>query len=243
MKMNGYIDIHSHILPGIDDGAKSMEMTMEMVDAAYQQGVRAMIATPHYYTGHKNAPAKVLWDTYTKTKAAMEEKYKDFTLFLGNEIYYRDGCIDDIKKKEIFTLAGTRYILLEFATSSEYKYIYEAVVKSVNNGFYPVLAHVERYVCLYKDEKKIADLIRAGAYIQVNAENFKKGLFVPQRSFCMKLLQNRMIHFIGSDCHNVTERKPDLGLAIEYLGKKTDGKILDRILKENTQQLLNNKYI
>lgn len=243
MMIKGYFDIHSHILPGVDDGSKNMEMTLQMADAAYEQGVRNMIATPHYYPGHKNESKKEIEKVYKETVSAISRKYKDFTLLLGNEIYYKAEIIELLKKKEIFTLADTRYILIEFSTTADYRYLYNAVQQCVNNGYYPVLAHIERYQCLYKNEKKVAELINAGAYIQTNAENYRKGLFLPGRNYCMKLVQSGMVHFLGSDCHNMTERKPDFGKAVDYLEQKIDKKALERLVTENPMQLLENKCI
>lgn len=243
MMITGYFDIHSHILPGVDDGSKDMEMTLQMVDAAYAQGVRTMIATPHYYPGHKNRSKSEIEAVYKETVSAVSEKYKDFTLLLGNEIYYKTEVVELLKKKEIFTLADTRYVLVEFSTTAEYRYLYNAVQQLVNNGYYPVLAHVERYQCLYKKEEKIAELINAGAYIQTNAENYRSGLFLAGRSYCMKLIKNGMVHFLGSDCHNMEERKPDFGNAVDYLEQKIEKKALERLVKENPMQLLENKCI
>ena len=241
--MNGYLDMHSHIIPSVDDGAKDMTMTMEMIAAAYEQGVRIMIATPHYYPGHNNCPPDILNKIYGETVSAIQETYKDFTLLLGNEIYYKEEMIDGLKEKRIFSLADTRYILVEFSVMAEYRYLYEAVKKCVNAGFYPVLAHIERYRCLYKEEKRVAELINVGAYMQVNAENFKKGFFMPERKYCMKLLQSGMVHFLGSDCHNMESRKPNLGLAADYLEQKTEKAIFERIMKKNPKLLLENKCI
>lgn len=241
--MHGYTDIHSHILPGIDDGSADLETTLNMVSTAYQQGVRKMIATPHYYPGHQNAPGSYIEKVYEHVKAAIREIYIDFDLYLGNEIYYKDEIIEKLNHKEINTLADTRYILLEFPVTADYRYLYDAVHKCTNNGYYPILAHIERYQCLWKKENQIHELIKAGAYIQINAECFKKGLINPERSYCLKLIHNGLVHFIGSDCHNMEERKPNYGEAVDYLRKKINPAVLERLIKDNPQRFLENKCI
>lgn len=242
-----YFDIHSHILPEVDDGSVSLAMTTEMIDTAYRQGVRTMIATPHYYPGHRNVSGEDLEQIYRETASVIKEKYSDFTLLLGNEIYYKDEIVKRLQNREIFTLAGTRYILIEFPVTAQYKYIYDAVQKCVNAGYYPVLAHMERYGCLRKsmafEEGKVKELIRAGAYMQMNAENFRSGIIVPGRKECMKLLGKNLIHFLGSDCHNMAGRKPDLGNALEYLSQKADRAVMKRLIRENPEKLLENKCI
>lgn len=241
--MTKYIDIHSHILPGVDDGAKDMEMTIQMVDAVYSQGIRTMIATPHYYPGHIKYSRESLEDTYWKTVSAIREKYSDFILLPGNEIYYRDEVVDKLNNKRIFTLAGSRYILLEFTPDVQYRRITEAVRRCVDSGYYPILAHIERYRCLWKNDKNIGELIRTGAYMQVNAENFMGGFFFREKRFCLKLIQNGLVHFIGSDCHNMHDRSPNLKQAMDYLEEKLTSGVFQKIAVENPARLLNDQYI
>lgn len=238
-----YIDIHSHILPGVDDGAEDMEMSMTMVDMAYKQGVRTMIATPHYYPGHMRYPKEHLEEVYNETVSVIKEKYSDFTLLLGNEIYYRDEVVEKLKNRRIFTLADTHYILVEFSTAVEYNYICEAVRKFLDAGYYPILAHIERYACLWKNEKRVGELIKMGAYMQINAENFQGGFFSAEKRYCFKLIKNGMVHFLGSDCHNTGGRGPDLKQAADYLEAKLEPKIFDRIMSRNPKKLLDNQYI
>ena len=238
-----YIDIHSHILPGVDDGAENMEMSMAMVDMAYAQGVRIMIATPHYYPGHMRFPKEHLEEVYEKTLSVVKEKYSDFTLLLGNEIYYRDEVVEKLKNKRIFTLADTRYVLLEFSTMAEYDYIVKAVRTVLDAGYYPILAHIERYSCLWKNEKRVKELIRMGAYMQVNAENFQAGFFSAERRYCLKLIQNSLVHFLGSDCHNISSRSPNYKHAADYLEGKLESDLFNDIIARNPEKLLDNKYI
>ena len=235
--------MHSHILPGVDDGAQDMEMSMAMVDMAYNQGVRLMIATPHYYPGHMRYPKEHLEEVYEKTISVIKEKYSDFTLLLGNEIYYRDEVVEKLRNKRIFTLADTRYVLLEFSTMAEYDYIVKAVRKVLDAGYYPILAHIERYACLWKNEKRVKELIRMGAYMQINAENFQGGFFSAERRYCTKLIQSGMVHFLGSDCHNISSRSPNYKQAVEYLEGKFEPELFNDIITKNPGKLLDNKYI
>ncbi|MCM1087049.1 MAG: hypothetical protein NC419_02755 [Muribaculaceae bacterium] len=237
-----YIDMHSHILPGVDDGAPDMDTTMKLVSEAYKQGVRRMIATPHYYPGHMKYPIEHLEKVYQETQSVIKEKYSDFTLYSGNEIYYRDEVVEKLNHKRIFTLANTRYILLEFSPGAEYGYITGAVRKCIEDGYYPVLAHTERYDCLWRDTDNIAALIRMGAYMQMNAENFQGGLF-SARKRCLKLIQHGMIHFLGSDCHNMQERRPNLEPAFTYLKPRLSPEQFRQLAIENPAKLLDNQYL
>lgn len=241
--MEHYTDIHSHILPGVDDGAADMEMTMEMVGMAYRQGVRAMIATPHYYPGHVKYAKEYVDDVFQKTVSAVKESYGDFTLLLGNEIYYREGAQEKIRNKRIHTMADTPYLLLEFSPGAHINVLHGAVRNCVEEGYYPVLAHIERYRCLWKDEKAVEELVRMGAYMQVNAENFTEGLFSAQRRWCLKLAREGLMHFIGSDSHNTNDRCPNLKQAADYLKGKLDEDTFHRIMYENPGKLLKGEYL
>lgn len=238
-----YIDVHSHILPGVDDGSRNMEMTMEMVETAYRQGVRAMIATPHYYPGHVRLPKEYLEEIFQETAAAIHEKYSDFTLYLGNEIYYRDEVVEKLQNNRICTLAGTKYVLLEFTPGAQYNLLCSAVRRCLESGFDPVLAHIERYQCLWKKEKNIEELIRMGAYMQINAENFAGGIFAPMKRYCLKLIRDGLVHFVGSDCHNTQDRSPNIELAAGYLKEKLDPDTYRRIMEDNPGRLLQGKYL
>lgn len=237
-----YTDLHCHVLPGIDDGARDIEMTMKMVEQSYHQGVRRMIATPHFYTGHNNASVERVQQTFLEVKEAIQKQYPDFELYLGNEIYYKKESVDLVKEQQIHTMADTSYVLLEFNTAIQYKEILGAVRSFTNAGYYPILAHVERYDNLRKRFDRMEELINMGAYMQVNAENFQPGLFKPERKYCTKLIQEGLVHFIATDCHNLEDRAPNLIEAIRYLEKKVDQDVLEEILT-NPLKLLENKYI
>ena len=241
--MEQYTDIHSHILPGVDDGAANMEMTMEMIGMAYRQGVRVMVATPHYYPGHVKYAKEYVDEVFRKTVSAVKESYGDFTLLLGNEIYYREGAQEKIRNKRIHTMAGTPYLLLEFSPGAHINVLQGAVRSCVEEGYYPVLAHIERYQCLWKNEKAVGELVRMGAYMQVNAENFSGGFFSAQRRWCLKLAAEGLLHFLGSDAHNTGDRCPNIKQAADYLKEKLDEETFQQIMFDNPERLLKGEYL
>lgn len=241
--MENIFDIHCHIIPGIDDGAKDIEMSKAMLDLSYEQGVRNMITTPHYYPGHRNASPGHVEEAFAELQAYAAEKYPDYKLYRGNEIYYRDSVTEELEKGLIKTLADSRYVLVEFAYTVAYKDLQKAVYRLSSCGYYPILAHIERYNCLHNQEGMVEELIKDGAYIQLNGENFHSGLIVTNRSFCVKLIREGLVHFLGSDCHRITERKPNLGVAADYLKKKVGEDVLHELLVENPSRILENKCI
>lgn len=241
--MNGYLDIHSHILPGIDDGSDSYETTMTMLQQAWKEGIRYMVATPHYYPGHENAEPEVISKVFQNICKSASEQFHGLQLMLGNEIYYKDEVPSLLKQKKLFSLNGSRYILVEFNVYSEYSRIYYAVKKLVLDGYYPILAHVERYSCLYKQEQLVEELVALGAYVQVNADTFLKGPFDGHKKYCLRLMQQGLVHFLGSDCHNTGNRGPVMQQAVTVLKKKISVEVLEDVLIKNPERFLTNHYI
>lgn len=239
----GLWDIHCHIIPGVDDGSRDLEMSKTMLDMSYEQGVRNMIATPHFYPGHRNASSEHVARAFKELQEYAKEKYPDYNLYRGNEIYYQDNITESIEKDEVLTLAGSRYVLAEFSYGVNFKDLKKAVYKLSSHGYYPILAHIERYTCLYKQEKLVDELIQEGAYIQLNGENFHKGLLVTKRSYCVKLIRDGLVHFLASDTHNISDRKPNLGDAYEYLQRRVDKEILQKIMIDNPKKILLNKCL
>lgn len=241
MQEQGYFDMHTHIIPGYDDGSVDMDMSMEMVKIAYQQGIRHICATPHC----NNRIPKVtqqLEKKYEELMMCIQEEYPDMTMRLGNENMYCLGLVDKLKKKEALTLAGTRYVLVEFQCSERYTVIYKAIRELVDAMYIPIIAHVERYVEL-RNEDRIKNIISVGAYLQMNSKSVLGGVFNKNAKYCRNLIKKRYIHLLGSDCHNTTSRSPIMEDAIKKLRSVVDDDTLDWILYINPKKVFADKYI
>lgn len=242
-KIDGYVDIHCHIVPHIDDGARSSTQTLRMIDIAYKNGIRAMIATPHYEVGKYDNNIDEIQKQFSKIKDLALKKYRDFKLYLGNEIFYSYGVVNNLEEGKIFTLADSKYVLVEFSPNDKYKYISESLYELVNNGYIPVLAHAERYEEVIEDIDNVERLVDAGVYIQINAHTIagKYGHGIRRR--VMKMIKNDLVHFIGTDTHSDGHRSPDLEECIKYLNKKTDEETVVRLLSTNPQKIIAKEYI
>lgn len=242
MQKSDLYDFHTHILPGIDDGAKDMDTSIKMLDMEYKEGVRTIIATPHYIPDGKNAEKTHVLRAYEQVKKKAAECYPDLTLLLGNELYYRDPVIAALKEQRAFTIADTDYILVEFRTSSEYERIRSALRKLQENGYRPILAHVERYSSLL-DHERLHELKELGIVIQINTLSFTGGVFNKESRFCLKAAKMGLADLIGSDCHDALRRVPMMQKAIAKLEHVVDAEQLNRILYENPKMILENKYL
>lgn len=239
----GYIDIHSHILPGIDDGPESMEETVLMLRQAKQQGISTIIATPHYICGAKNIPAERLEEVKEKVQEEAVRIDPEFKILLGNELYYCESILEELSQNKALTLAGSRYVLVEFSIDESYKAVYQGLKKLVLAGYAPIVAHVERYLCIKQNEELIRELIKLGAYIQLNSRSLQGGFFNKEAVYYRKLLKNGFIHLIATDSHDNMGRAPKMKDIMKGLRKTADDKLLEQIFLCNPVKITEDKYI
>jgi protein-tyrosine phosphatase len=151
--------------------------------------------------------------------------------------------VDALEEGKIFTMAGSRYVLVEFSPNDKYSHIRGAINELVNNGYIPIIAHCERYEEVMADSDNVEELVDAGAYIQINAHTvagkFGRGI----RKKVLKLIKDNLVHFIGTDAHSDGHRTPDLEECLKYLRKKTDEETIQRLLDINPQKVIANEYI
>ena len=208
------LDFHSHILPRVDDGSQSVEESLAMLSAMTQQGVTKVIATPHFYANDESL------DSFLTRRAAAYGAIEHLTerpqILLGAEVRYYEGIsrMPDLKK---LCVQDSRLMLLEmpFRLWSEYA-VKEVVDIACQGRIIPVIAHVERYLFIQK--KGVAErLLQNGVLFQVNADFLTEW---KRRRKALRMLKRGEIHFIGSDCHNLTDRAPKAGEGYALLEKK-----------------------
>lgn len=238
----GYLDIHNHILPGVDDGAKTIEDTMELLDMEYKDGVRHIIFTPHYIPrsdlGKNKEKAEKTRSTFEQIKDECKRSFPDMEFYLGNELYYKSGILQELDEGRANTLGNSRYILTEFDTNIPYMELKKAVQQYLLKGYDPILAHVERYQCLYNRFERMEEIKNMGSMMQMNTENFLEGLFSQNKKICTKAVAEGYIDFLGTDCHDCVRRKPAMEKAVSYLKKKIDKSTLETLLYKNPEKLL-----
>ena len=241
--MQTFIDIHSHILPGVDDGARNMDKTIQMLTIAHQEGIQSIIATPHYEAGNVRIAGSRLMNILEEVQIEARKIDQDFQIKLGNEILFHPAILEALNKGEALTLNGTRYILIEFLPSSSYSDIRDGICRCILEGYIPIIAHVERYACLRKHMYSVEELIEAGAYIQMNIDAIRGSLFRPIARFCQKLLKQRWVHFLGTDAHGTSGRGPYVKKTLKYLNHMYGEDYIKDITLRNPKNLLDNRYI
>ncbi len=237
------IDIHTHILPSVDDGSANMEETIRMLRIAKEQGINTILATPHYGAGFKEKSVTELMDIKCKVEEEAKRINTDLRIYMGNEIYYRTSSLKDVMERRALTLADSRYVLIEFSVDVNYKTLYQGLREFILAGFAPILAHVERYVCLTEDEYRIEEIIELGVYIQMNASSLIGSILSKSLGRHKRYIKNRWIHLIATDCHNASSRSPYIEKALQTIIKLTDIEYARELFYINPGKILENKYI
>lgn len=214
------IDIHSHILPNIDDGSENMEMSLEMLRMSVASGVTDIIATPHV-NRHGVIPA---WQTIEeKAEELRQEAAKaqiPIRIHTGAEIELNGDVLRFLSEgSRDYCLAGSRYVLLEFTDQTQPDIAEQMLFTLQLRGFWPVLAHIERFPRLLADKERLLAWIEKGILYQCNTGSFT-GYFGPHcQERVEELYHNGVIHLLGSDGHRVKFRTTDIREAHEVLDK------------------------
>lgn len=238
MPEQGIFDIHCHIVPQVDDGASSQEETLGMLKMEYEQGVRNIIATPHYRIGMFETPDGTIYRQFQVLKKLAFKVAPDLKIYPGREFHVNMEMVEVLEQSPAYTMVGSTYVLAEFKRSAEISFIKERVHALRSHGFKPILAHIERYENLRKDPDSIYEISEMGALIQINADSVtgKEGL--ASKRFCGKLLDEELVSFIASDCHGVTKRPTHIGEAYGFVCKKYGKDYADEIFIENPKKIL-----
>jgi len=223
------IDFHTHVLPGIDDGSRGTDMSMQMLETSYNYGIDVMVATPHFYIRHTDVESFLRHrkDSY---RALMHKAKSRNTpipdIRLGAEVFYFTGisALEDLDK---LCIEGTKYLLLEMPFMEWSEKVIAEVEKIVyDRSITPIIAHLDRYLAFQAHNDYVMDLIRLGAVIQMNGD-YVNGLFT--RKNAISLIEDEVVNLLGSDCHNMQKRAPNLDKTFSIIRRKCGQEVLDRI--------------
>ncbi len=231
-------DIHCHLLPNVDDGPTSVAEAVALLEEMHEQGVRRIIATPHYRPGMFEASMGRIWKHYQGMQKIAASR--GIRLYLGCEYYRNPEIADLVKQRKRPSMAGSGYILIEFSPDDMFHTISNHIYFLCTQGFKPVIAHVERYGSC-KDIKKLEELVELGAYIQVNADAVLGKQGRELKHFCRKLLKENVVDFIASDAHDLKHRKPELEKCAMYVEKKFGEQYAHRIFVDNPAKIIRDR--
>ena len=237
-------DMHIHIMPEVDDGSESMEMTMEMLRIARENRIGTMILTPHYKGGHRNvSPEGQLRRIASMQDAMAQEEMEEVDLYPGNEIMYDSSVPEALENGRICSLADSSYLLVEFKPWEEFSYLQEGLRNLSYEGWRVILAHCERYDCIRKNPELARELTRNRIYLQVNADDVLPHFRSPFAKLISGLLKEELVSFVGTDAHKDTERSPEMLRCWQYLIRKCDPDYVREITRENTLRIIRNEEV
>ena len=217
------IDIHSHILPGVDDGARSLAESLKMAEIAAEDGIEKMVCTPHMFNGLSKNP--LVSDVEQRVDELQRAIGEGLTVLPGNEVHFSIDIANQVGTTRICTLNRQNYMLVEFPTLTVPRSAPKRLMQLCALGIHPILVHPERNIEIQSRPSLVTELIGQGILIQVTAMSVT-GRFGAAAKLCAdRLLKHRSVHFIATDAHRPDKRPPILSAArdaaAEIIG--TDG--------------------
>lgn len=230
--MSKIIDIHSHLIPFVDDGVKSFDESLLMLKEMIDQNVESVIITPHNQSQVTKKTREEQSKLFLELQSIVLAEKLDIKIYFGSELRYRRHLTANYNEH---LLADSNYLLLEFSSRRE-ESIEEVVFNLSRSGFKPIIAHIERYP--YLDFKDYLLIKSSGGLIQVNASAVLGLDGKKIQRLVMKMLKENLIDFIATDTHNMDTRVPNLRAAYNYLEKRIDKEYLNKIFYSNAKQIV-----
>lgn len=237
------IDMHSHILPDIDDGSRNIEESIDMLKEAYQAGFTAVVATSHYYLGYYEVEEKERIELIEEIMNRIQDVAPKLQICKGSEIYVNSQMANWLAEHKASSINGTKYVLFELPFQHQIQNLQDIIYSLLSHKFVPIIAHPERYEYVQKDPNILLNLIDLGVLFQSNFGSIIGQYGKTAKKTVTKLLQNNFVHFLGSDAHrhkSIYTKVPD---AIEELSQIISEDKIKKITTINPSLVLENKNI
>lgn len=216
-------DVHSHLIPGIDDGSKSMEETISMLQGFAENGVAKVITTPHIYSDFYPNTEQSITQGLEKVKDATKNQSEfQIEIEAAAEYFLDESFIEKIRNEDNLLTFGSNYLLFELSFMNEPMYLKEAIFDMQSKGIKPVLAHPERYLFFQQNWDLVEEIHARGIVFQLNLLSLTGYYSKACLDLAKKLIKNDMIRMVGSDCHNLEQ--------LQLLSKMGDNKQLNKVL-------------
>ena len=238
-----YTDLHTHILFGVDDGAKTEADMFAIVDALHKEGCSTLCMTPHFHPGFFGNNSAKTEKAFQTLQGYVQEHYPQMQLYLGNELRYSENCLSWLEDGLCRTLNGSRYVLVDFLADEEKRTILRGMDQLLNAGYVPVLAHGERYEKLHMDLREIRELRERGVVIQVDGGSLFGAFGFMDRLRSRKLVKQHLADVISSDTHNLVRRPSVMAKSWELVSKQQSPEYARALCLSNAERILSNKAI
>jgi len=236
------IDIHSHIMPGIDDGASNMAEAIGMLRIASESGVHTIVATPHcnvegLYENYYNDDYFIL---FQKLKLEAAKEKIPIEILPGMEVYASEEVPALLKEGKIMTINGSRYILIEFGNQKDLALINFVIDELTNLGCVPIIAHPERYSYVQKSPLIAASWIKRGCLIQVNKGSILGSFGNHAKNTAIYMLRQGMVSIIASDAHGSLIRTTDMSAVYDYIWNNFSEEMAYTLMEQNPYKVIHN---
>jgi len=202
------VDMHSHFLPGIDDGAQNMDETLKLLKTFENRGYQKIITTPHIIQDlYQNTP-DTIFPVLEQVKKALEESGSQLKIHAAAEYFIDDHFIEILEAGESLLTLKDNFVLVETGFLNEPAYLKEVLFKMRLKGYKPVLAHPERYHYLQTKKEKVEELFDSGVYLQINTMSLGGYYGPPALKLAEWMIDQEFVHFLGSDCHRTKHLEP-----------------------------------
>jgi len=234
------IDIHCHLLPAVDDGAHSWEMSLAMCAMAREDGIEHIVATPHAN------------DLYFYDRSALRQLVNELAqkvghcpgISLGCDFHFSyDNLQDVLENSSQFTIDSTPYLLVEFSDYSLPPSVDENLAKLINLGLRPIITHPERNPLIQRRPERVIEWIRGGCLVQVTGGALTARWGKTAQSVAEWLLRSQAVHILASDGHNVTTRKPTLKKAREAAAALAGEAVAEALVTLNPRAIINGEPV
>ncbi|PRR81772.1 tyrosine-protein phosphatase [Clostridium vincentii] len=232
------IDIHSHILPGIDDGSKDIGMSLDMLRNAVMDGTTEIVATPHFCRGYGETTYEEVKKIVNDFNVLIKSENINIDIHYGQEVYYSESIIEDYKSGLIGCINDSRYLLFELPMKRFDKETFDILYELQMMDIVPVLAHPERYRPIIDKPSYINKFTQEGILLQMNSGSIKGSFGAEVKKTANILLEHGIYNFIGSDAHNNGNRCTGISEGIEISTKKN--KIYRKVFKDSAKKLIKN---
>lgn len=236
------IDIHSHILPGVDDGAQNERESIELARVAVNEGISTIIATPHHKNGLYHNERDFIIGQVEQLNNLFEELGIQLQVLPGQEPRINGDFLTDLKEGKLLTLNNTRYIFIELPYSSVPQYTDKLLFDIQVEGYTPIIVHPERNQQLREDPTSLYEFVRNGSLTQVTSGSLIGKFGKETAQFAEEIIDANLAHFLATDVHHVTKRGFHLRESYDKLGKLF-GSNLKYTFMENTHLLLDNRPV
>ena len=237
------IDLHSHILPGIDDGSPDLETSIAMARMAIDDGIKVMACTPHFLPGLYNTDASDVRKRVAALNQELNDQNLELILVVGGDIHVRPDLVQAIQSKRVLTLNDSRYILLEPPHVIMPLRLEDLIINLVASGYIPVITHPERLAWIEQNYAALVRMALAGAWLQITAGSVTGRFGKRAQYWTQKLLQDGLVHILATDAHNLGSRPPRLSSAVSLVAREIGAEEAQKLVFDRPLAVLHNQAV